>query len=116
MQCRLCNIQYIGKSQTTLAERIAGHRSDVKCKLKPILADAHFRSNGHNFTEHASFIIIEQAKKHRDKEEMHEFLRSLEDIWTLRLNTLSTNGDGLNQKLNIPEKMTEIMFNATKGK
>ena len=110
MQCKLCNIQYVGKSQTTLAERIAGHRSDVKCKSKPILADAHFRNTDHNFMEHATFTIIEQAKKSRDKEDMYEFLRRLEDKWTLKLRTLSTDGRGLNQRLNIPERMTGIMY------
>ena len=110
MECKLCNIQYVGKSQTTPAERIAGHRSDAKCKTKPILADAHFRNSGHNFVEHAQFTIIEQAKKAREKEEMYEFLRSLEDKWTLKLKTLSTDGRGLNQRLNIPERMSGIMY------
>ena len=107
MECSLCGIQYVGKTQTTLERRINGHRSDVKCKLDPISADKHFRLAGHDFDRDAKFTVIEQARNVRDKSEMAVFLMTIEDNWILRLKTLACRG--LNDHLNYPNNSTGIL-------
>ena len=107
MECSLCKLQYIGKTQTQLERRINGHRSDVKCKVDPIMADRHFRLPNHNFDRDARFTIIEQAIVERDKSDMANFLVTIEDNWILRLKTLP--GYGLNEKLNFPNRSTGIL-------
>ena len=107
MECTKCNLQYVGKTQTSLEKRINGHRSDVNCKVEPIGADKHFRLPEHNFTRDAKFTIIEQARNVRDKNEMTTFLLKLEDNWILRLKTLADNG--LNDQLNFPANSTGLL-------
>ena len=107
MECSLCGIQYVGKTQTTLERRINGHRSDVKCKRDPISADKHFRLTGHDFDRDAKFTVIEQARNVRDKSEMAVFLMTIEDNWILRLMTLASRS--LNDQLNYPNNSTGIL-------
>ena len=107
MECSICNIQYVGKTQTSLEKRINGHRSDAKCKRDPITADLHFRLPGHDFNRDAKFTIIEQALNERDKSEMASFLLKIEDNWIQRLRTLY--GQGLNDQLNFPTSSTGIL-------
>ena len=107
MECTICNLQYIGKTQTQLERRINGHRSDVRCKKEPITSDEHFRLPDHNFDRDARFTIIEQAIVERDKGDMANFLMTIEDNWILRLKTLP--GYGLNEKLNFPNRSTGIL-------
>ena len=107
MECTICNLQYVGKTQTQLERRINGHRSDVKCKSEPISADKHFRMPNHNFDRDARFTIIEQSVVMREKSEMANFLMTIEDNWIMRLMTLP--GHGLNDKLNFPNRSTGIL-------
>ena len=107
MECSICNIQYVGKTQTSLERRINGHRSDTKCKLEPIAADMHFRLPGHDFNRDAKFTVIEQAINKRNKSDMAFFLMTIEDNWIQRLKTLSSQG--LNDQLNFPTNSTGIL-------
>ena len=55
-ECILCNIQHIGKSETSLNIRLNNHQKDVS-NPKATPAYPHFRKEGHNFT------LIEQLTK-----------------------------------------------------
>ena len=103
MECSLCNLQYVGMSTTTMSQRIAGHRSDSK-RPDSILADIHFQKPGHNFNEHATFTIIETPNISRNRGDMINFLKNLEDRWMLRLRTIDKTGkSGLNVCTNQPQ-------------
>ena len=59
MECILCKIQYVGKSETPFNLRLNNHRKDVN-NPKVIPACNHFKIHGHNFMKHAKFNLIEQ--------------------------------------------------------
>ena len=48
MECRICRIQYIGKSETEFSTRLNNHRKDVNRQNAP-QADQHFKLPNHNF-------------------------------------------------------------------
>ena len=51
MECILCKIQYVGKSETPFNLRLDNHRKDVN-NLKAIPACNHFKIHGHNIMKH----------------------------------------------------------------
>ena len=62
MECTLCKIQYVGKTETPFNIRLNNHRrKDVKGNNpKAIPASIHFKQAVHNFNKHAKFTLIEQ--------------------------------------------------------
>ena len=65
LECTLCSIQYIGKSEWPFNLRL----NNYKHRIKPIASDKllpveqHFRQNNHDFSIHAKFTIIEKIEK-----------------------------------------------------
>ena len=59
LECILCNIQFVGKSENSFNIRLNNHRKDVS-NPKAIPACVHFRKEGHNVIQHAKFTLIEQ--------------------------------------------------------
>ena len=55
MECILCKIQYVGKSETPFNLRLNNHRKDVY-NPKAIPVCNHFKIHGHN----AKFTLIKQ--------------------------------------------------------
>ena len=47
LQCRICQIQYVDKSETLFNIRLNNHRKDSK-KKNSIVASKHFQSSSHN--------------------------------------------------------------------
>ena len=62
LQCRICFIQYVGKSKTTFNLRFKNHRKDSK-KKDATLACAHFQKSDNIFQQDAKFVLIEQIRK-----------------------------------------------------
>ena len=56
-------------------------------KEKSIPFDEHFRKPGHNFTEHAKFVIIEALTTSVNAEADRKTLKEWEDYWISRLKT-----------------------------
>ena len=59
MECRICRIQYIVKSETEFNIILNNHRKDVDRQNAPP-ADQHFKLPNHSFNQHARFTLIEQ--------------------------------------------------------
>ena len=59
MECILCKIQYVGKSETPFNLRLHNYRKDVN-KPKAIPECHHFKLHGHNFMHHAKLTWIEK--------------------------------------------------------
>ena len=100
MECIICQIQYVGKSEWPMNIRVNKHRYDAN---QPDSIDVcqHFQSPGHCFESHAKFTIIEELKqKNRPKHIMRKILEQREDSWVVKLRTLSP--DGFNKELNDP--------------
>ena len=59
LECMLYNLQYIGKSETSIHIRLNNHRKEVS-NPKAIPACIHFRKEGHSFIQYTKFALIEQ--------------------------------------------------------
>ena len=101
LQCQICLIQYVGKSETTFNLRLNNHRKDARDRKSKniILACKHFQDPNHDFQRDAKFTLIEKITKNcMSKEQLREILKKRENFWILKLNTL--HPAGLNQELN----------------
>ena len=94
LQCRICQLQCVGKSETPFNIRL---RKDAKSQAS-ILACINFNEQNHNFQQHAEFTLIEQVKKHTTTEETKTLLKRRENFWVLKLKALYQ--DGRDQELN----------------
>ena len=81
MECRICSIQYIGKSETEFNITLNNHRKDVNRQNAP-QADQHFKLPNHIFSQHARFTLIKQLDN----------MRIDKDLATLRLRNVKTSG------------------------
>ena len=61
MECTLCKIQYVGKTETPFNIRLNNHRKDANGNNpKAIPSSIHFKQPGHNFNKQTKFTLIEQ--------------------------------------------------------
>ena len=97
LQCRICKLQYVGKSEIPFNIPLNNHRKDTKSQAS-ILACKHFSEQNHKYQQHAEFNLIEQIKKQTITEETRALLTRRGNFWVLKLKTLYP--DGLNQELN----------------
>ena len=99
LECVMCKIQYVGKSETSFNIRLNNHRKDIK-KPNAIEAYKHFNNNEHIFSKHGKFIIIEQLRNINTTptETLKLRFREKENFWIKKLKTLTPYG--LNQELN----------------
>ena len=88
LECYICNIQYVGKSETSFNIRLNNHRKNVK-NPSTILA-----------CKYGKFITIEQLRNIRttSTETLKERLKQRENFWIMKLKTLAPHG--LNEDLN----------------
>ena len=59
LQCRICFIQYVDKSETIFNLRLNNHQKDSK-KKDAISACTHFQKSNHIFQRDPKFVLIEQ--------------------------------------------------------
>ena len=98
IQCRICQLKYVGKSETSFHIRLNNHRKDSK-NTNPILACKYFQNLNHNSQRDGKFTLIEQiTKTFTTLEELRLLLKKRENFWILKMKTLYP--DGLNQELN----------------
>ena len=99
LECILCNVQYVGKSETKFNTRLNNHWQDVS-NPKGIPACVHFRKKGHNFIQHTKLTLTEQLTETENvcKATLKLRLKLGEDFWIIKLGTLSPKD--LNQELN----------------
>ena len=100
MECRICRIQYIGKSETEFNIRLNNHRKNVNRQNAP-QTDQHFKLPNNNFNLHARFTLIEQLDN-TDKDLATLPLKKREDFWIEALKTLYPYD--LNAELNFPNQ------------
>ena len=64
LECYICNIQYVDKSETPFNIRLNNHRKDVE-NPNAIPACKHSNRHHHDFNNHGKIIIIEQLRNIR---------------------------------------------------
>ena len=62
LQCRICKLQCIGKSESTFKIRLNNDRKNAESE-KSILAWKHLNEPNHNFQQHAELTVIKQIRK-----------------------------------------------------
>ena len=108
MECVLCNLEYVGRSEWPMNIRLNNHRNDVR-REDAIPAIKHFSQSNHHFNNHAKFTLIEQIKDlNKSKEEIRRILEDGEDFWILKLKTPQPHG--LNDRLNHPYNVCGLVF------
>ena len=102
IECVLCAIQYVGKSEWPMNIRLNKHRNDV-FREEAIEVCQHFKQVSHDFNKNAKITIIEELKQHNNKslKQKRSILEEREDFWIKRLKTLHPNG--FNKELNRKE-------------
>jgi hypothetical protein len=102
LECIICKLQYVGKSEWPMNIRLNKHRNDVH-RADGLDVCKHFQKPGHNFNTHAKFTVIEELKdKNKPTLTMRNTLEQREDEWIIKLRTLAP--DGFNKELNNPNK------------
>ena len=103
MECTICKLQYVGKSEWPMNIRINKHGNNF-FKIGGLDVRKHFQKTGHNFDKHAKFTIIEELKdKNKSLLTMRKLLEQREDAWIIKLRTL--HPDGFNKELNDPTRI-----------
>ena len=100
IECRICRLQYVGKSETAFNLRLNNHRNHIKRGVNSCELSEHFlhNSRSHDFSKDVIITIIEQIKRsNMIIERKKEVLRAREIFWQSRLNTLQPNG--LNKRM-----------------
>ena len=97
LQCRISQLQYVSKSETSVNIRLNNNRK-VNRDKNPILACKHFQNSNHNFQGNAKFTLIEQiTKTFTTTVQLRLLLKNRENFWIQKLEILYP--DGLNQEL-----------------
>ena len=86
ISCRVCGVQYIGETRTTLKRRFYGHRSTVKTQKLDTPVGHHFNLPNHSISD---MILqgIEALGNHRETVRL-----SREKLWIRRLQTIQPHG------------------------
>ena len=78
--CTKCNLQYVGKSETSANIRLNNQRNQVKTAINSCELTDHFLQN--QFDRDINITIIEQIRKDSmTKERKKELLRAREVFW-----------------------------------
>ena len=95
IECSICKLQYIGKSETAFNLRLNNHRNHIKKGVNSCELTEHFLHNTrtHDFDNNVTITIIEQIKKdHLDTDRKKEVLRDREIFWQRTLNSIQPYG------------------------
>ena len=95
IECNICKLQYIGKSETAFNLRLNNHRNNIKKGVSSCELTEHFLHNKrtHDFDNNATITIIEQIRKdHLETDKKKEVLREREIFWQRKLNSIQPYG------------------------
>ena len=91
IECNICNLQYVGKSETGFNIRLNNHRNHIKKAFCGCEITEHFllKPKTHNFDNDVTITIIEQTKRiDMTVERRKELLRKRERVfftsWTIK--------------------------------
>ena len=113
---KLCRYEshkyFIDKCLNPFNVRLNNHRKDINNVQATLTVRKHFHEASHSFNQDAKFTLIEQIKNQKlSQKDMRKTPEDHEDLWILKLGTLRPNG--LNDKLNHPENVVGILYQAS---
>ena len=95
IECNICKLQYIGKSETAFNLRLNNHRNHIKKGVSSCELTEHFLHNKrtHDFDNNVTITIIKQIRKdHLEADKNKEVLREREIFWQRILNSIQPYG------------------------
>ena len=95
IECNICNLQYIGKSEIAFNLRLNNHRNHIKKEVSSCELTEHFLHNKrtHNLDNNVIITIIEQIRKDNvSNEQKKDLLRQREIFCQKKLNSMQRNG------------------------
>ncbi|CAJ0943545.1 unnamed protein product [Ranitomeya imitator] len=98
-----CGLLYVGETTQHLRDRIAGHKSTIRCKKTWLPVPHHFISANHNVSQ-LRVQVIEQVERPRRGGDHIRRLKEREAYWIYTLQTLAPKG--LNRELDFTFKFT----------
>ncbi|CAJ0956533.1 unnamed protein product [Ranitomeya imitator] len=96
-----CGLLYVGETTQHLHDRIASHKSTIRCKKTWLPVPHHFISANHSVSQ-LRVQIIEQVERPRRGGNHTQLLKEREAYWTYTLQTLAPRG--LNRELDLTFK------------
>ncbi|XP_072169503.1 uncharacterized protein [Diadema setosum] len=102
--CRICRIQYVGETKTTLKRRFYGHRSTVNTAKLDTPVGHHFNLPDHSITD-MTLQGIESLGTRPDT-----VRTSREKLWMRRLHTIQPHVDTIPPTLVCPNSITDTTF------
>ncbi|CAJ0949979.1 unnamed protein product [Ranitomeya imitator] len=96
-----CGLLYVGETTQHLRDRIAGHKSTIRCKKTWLPVPHHFVIANHNVSQ-LRVHVIEQVKRPRRGGDHIRRLKEREAYWIYTLQTLAPKG--LNRELDFTFK------------
>lgn len=73
LQCQICHLQQVGKSETSFNLRLSNYRKDSKAK-NTVLARKPFQVSIHKFPKDANYTLIEKISKSATTEQLRLIL------------------------------------------
>ena len=87
IECKTHQVQYVGKTTTTLRKRAANHRSSIACRYQLPVAQ-HFNSREHSPTD----FIIQPIEQVTLINEQSNKILDRESYWMFKLETIAPKG------------------------
>ncbi|XP_068670909.1 uncharacterized protein [Montipora foliosa] len=108
IECKICKLQYVGKSETVFKLPLNNHRNHIKSKVSSCELTEHFLHNTrtHNFDNDVEQIKRSDMLIERKKELLHK----REMFWQRKLNTLQPKGAQQKNRLEWIRKYTFIKY------
>ena len=94
ISCRVCEIQYVGETRTSLKRRFYGHRSTVNTKKLDTPVGLHFNLPNHSITD---MILQGIESLGTQPDTVHA---SREKMWMRRLHTTQPHGLNIHERNN----------------
>ena len=111
IECNICNLQYIGKSETAFNLRLNKRRNQIRKVISSCELTEHFLHDKrtHNFDNNVIITIIEQIRKDNiSNEQKKDLPRHREIFWQKKLNSMQPNG--LDKRIGEPFNIVAVIF------
>ena len=92
LECKRCNLQYVGKTENPIKERLGSHLSAIKRNVGETDVPWHFNQKGHEKMSDVKLYIVEFVGRHPKSDEGRRLLGLVEFFWIEKLHTHTPHG------------------------
>ncbi|CAJ0965128.1 unnamed protein product [Ranitomeya imitator] len=86
-----CGLAYVGETTQTVRDRVAQHKSTIRCNKTHLPLPFHFSAKNHNIAQ-LRFQVLEQVDIPRRGQNRTKMLQKREAYWIYTLQTLEPKG------------------------